>query len=55
MKPYKQEEINLNNDIDKCLNRIKRAYERKTGCYLTADMIQALGITELGEWLYLEA
>lgn len=31
------------------LNRMARAHRRWTGCYLTVEMIQALGRTSLGE------
>jgi hypothetical protein len=31
------------------LNRMRRAYVRRTGCYLTAEMIASLGVTMLGE------
>lgn len=31
------------------LDRMKRAYDRGTGCHLTAEMIAALNITFLGE------
>lgn len=31
------------------LNRMKRAYDRGTGCHLDADMIAALGATFLGQ------
>jgi hypothetical protein len=31
------------------LNRIQRAHERGTGCYLTAEMVEALSLTYLGE------
>ena len=31
------------------LNRMRRAYERGTGCYLTVEMIRELGVTFLGQ------
>ncbi|QCO00541.1 hypothetical protein D3093_35445 (plasmid) [Azospirillum argentinense] len=31
------------------LNLMRRAYERKTGCHLTAEMIAALNTTLIGE------
>lgn len=31
------------------LNRMRRAYNRGTGCHLTAEMIEALGRTFLAE------
>lgn len=31
------------------LNRMKRAYDRGTGCHLTADMIDSLGTTIVGQ------
>lgn len=31
------------------LDRMRRAERRGTGCHLTAEMIQALGLTFLGE------
>lgn len=31
------------------LNRMKRAYERGTGCHLTAKMVASLGLSFLGE------
>lgn len=33
----------------KAFDRMKRARDRGTGCYLTADMIHELGITFLGQ------
>lgn len=30
------------------LNRMRRAYERGTGCHLTAEMIQVLNLTVIG-------
>ena len=36
-------------NIHDALNRMKRAHERGTGCNLTAEMIQALGVTFLAE------
>jgi hypothetical protein len=30
------------------LNRMKRAYDRHTGCYLTPQMIDSLGVTVIG-------
>jgi hypothetical protein len=30
------------------LNRMKRAYDRGTGCHLTAEMISALSVTVVG-------
>lgn len=32
------------------LNRMKRAYERGTGCHLTKEMIASLGVTRVAEW-----
>lgn len=31
------------------LNRMKRASDRGTGCYLTAEMIERLSVTFMGE------
>jgi hypothetical protein len=31
------------------LDRMERAYRRGTGCHLTADMIESLGVTLIGE------
>jgi len=31
------------------LNRMKRAHERNTGCHLTAEMINALACTVIGQ------
>lgn len=31
------------------LNRMKRAHDRGTGCHLTAEMVEALYLTFLGE------
>lgn len=31
------------------LNRMRRACERGTGCHLTAEMIQSLGLTMVAE------
>jgi hypothetical protein len=31
------------------LDRMRRAHQRGSGCYLTAEMIQSLGLTVLGE------
>lgn len=31
------------------LNRMARAYERGTGCHLTAEMIRSLGLTRIAE------
>lgn len=38
--------IKLANDA---FDRMKRAHERGTGCHLTAEMIEALSISFLGE------
>lgn len=35
---------------DAALLRMKRAHERGTGCHLTAEMLQALSVTLVGEW-----
>lgn len=40
------EEIGAAHDA---LNRMKRAHDRGTGCHLTADMINALGVTIVGQ------
>lgn len=37
------------NGAHDALNRMKRAYERRTGCNLTAEMIQSLHLTVFGE------
>lgn len=31
------------------LNRMKRAYSRGSGCYLTMEMVRSLNLTILGE------
>lgn len=31
------------------LNRLKRAHDRGTGCHLSAEMVQCLGLTIFGE------
>lgn len=31
------------------LNRMRRAAERGTGCYLTAEMIRSLAVTSIGQ------
>ena len=31
------------------LDRLKRAYDRNTGCHLSRDMVAALGLTFLAE------
>lgn len=31
------------------LNRMRRAFERSTGCHLTADMIESLSVTVIGQ------
>lgn len=36
-------------DAQDALNRMKRASHRGTGCYLTAQMIQSLQVTQIGE------
>jgi hypothetical protein len=47
--------VNLNDErgpfagAHDAFNRMKRAHDRKTGCHLTAQMIEALSITFLGE------
>lgn len=35
--------------VDDALDRMKRAYERGTGCHLTAEMIQAMGVSIFGD------
>lgn len=41
--------ITGSNLIQDALNRMSRAAKRDTGCYLTADMINALSVTVIGE------
>lgn len=31
------------------LDRMKRAHSRRTGCYLTAEMVAQLGLTVIGQ------
>lgn len=41
------------NGANDALNRMKRAFARGTGCHLTAEMINALAVTTVGEmWEY---
>ncbi len=35
--------------VDDALDRMKRAHGRRTGCRLTADMIEALSVTAFGQ------
>lgn len=42
-------DTSLEDAINGALNRMKRAHERRTGCHLTAQMIEGLGITFLAE------
>lgn len=42
-------DISFLDDAQDALNRMARAYQRGTGCHLTADMIQALSLTVVGE------
>ena len=39
----------LAKNMDDALDRMKRAYERGTGCHLTADMVRALGVSVVGQ------
>ena len=36
------------NGAQDALNRMARAYQRGTGCHLTAEMIQSLALTTIG-------
>lgn len=42
-------DISFLDDAQDALNRMARAYQRGTGCRLTADMIHALSLTVVGE------
>ncbi len=35
--------------IQDALNRMKRAHDRGTGCHLTAEMIEALAVSSIGQ------
>ncbi len=35
--------------VNDALDRMKRAHGRRTGCHLTANMIDALSVTLIGE------
>lgn len=35
--------------VHDALNRMKRAHERRTGCHLTAEMIEAFALTFMSE------
>ncbi len=41
-------ERDIFDDAHDALNRMRRAYERRTGCHLTAEMVEALGETSVG-------
>lgn len=43
------ERLNCMSGVHDALNRLKRAHDRKTGCHLTADMVQSLGLSFLAE------
>ena len=51
MSEVDHEEYALAHDA---LNRMKRANQRGTGCHLTAEMIEALSITFMGELWFSE-
>jgi len=36
-------------EAHKALDRMRRAEQRGTGCHLTADMIQSLSLTSIGQ------
>jgi hypothetical protein len=36
-------------EAQRALDRMKRAHARGFGCYLTAEMVQNLGLTSIGE------
>ena len=36
-------------EAQKALDRMRRASERGTGCHLTADMVQELGLSSIGQ------
>jgi hypothetical protein len=39
-------------DAQDALDRMKRASESGTGCHLTAEMIQALSVTIIGQMMH---
>lgn len=42
-------DVETNHLAQDALNRMKRAHDRRTGCHLSADMIEALSVTFLGQ------
>lgn len=49
MPDYTEREGGAMSAAHDALNRMKRAYERGTGCHLTAKMVASLGLSFLGE------
>lgn len=49
MNDDEQEEVFEFALAQQALDRMKRAYERGTGCLLTREMIQELNLTVIGE------
>lgn len=44
------DEQNWPDFVDDAFKRMKRAYDRETGCHLTREMILALSVTVIGEY-----
>jgi hypothetical protein len=41
-------DLAFQNGAQDALNRMSRAHQRRTGCHLTAEMIQSLSLTTIG-------